>query len=164
MYFKKIELFLLSLNEQEKDTANRIINDYLRQGKTARFVCLAFAQLKGRSVEKYRYLMFNQKFLQQIWKQYLWSVADDLDGVIFNGLASEDDLRAIARWIDIEAYKQAERGFCDIDKGNHDKYRYDVIKYLFNFLEKMNEVDVNTIENIINPYIEEEEKWWKNQK
>ena len=157
-YLKEIEQFLFSLSEQEKETANRIINDYLRQGKTARFVYLAFAQLNGRSVDKSRYLMFNQKFLQQIWRKYLWSIAEDLDGVLFNGWALGDDMRTIARWIDIEAYNQAERGFCESDRGYHEKYHYDVVNYLFQLLEKMKEVDIITLESLLNTILEKEEQ------
>ncbi len=153
---REIQKVFISISDSDKAIAYKILNDYQRQGKTPRFIYLAFLQLKGRSVEKYRYLMFNQKFLQQIWKQYLWSVADDLDGVLFNGWASKDDLRTIERWIDIEAYNRAERGFCESDRGNVEKYHSDVVDYLFQLLSKMNEVDVNTIERIINDSLRKE--------
>ena len=44
-----------------------------------------------------------------------------------------------------------------LDRGNHEKYRNDVITYLFFALKRLSDIDVNTIEIILNNILIKEE-------
>ena len=153
---KELQKYISSLNWEERKSANQILNDYLKQGKNLRFTYYAFRQLKGRSVLKYRFLMFNKSFQDEIRIQYLQSIAEDLDNILFNGLASEEDLRVIQKWIDVDAYNRVERTLIKINWGNHENYRSALLHYLFRLLENMKDIDVNAIDNLINTIIEKE--------
>ena len=154
---KELQKYISSLNWEERKSANQILNDYLKQGKNLRFTYYAFRQLKGRSVLKYRFLMFNKSFQDEVQIQYLQSIAEDLDNVLFNGLASEKDLRVIQKWIDVEAYNRVERSLLKVNWGNLERYRSAVLHYLFRLLENMKDIDVNAIDNLINSIYEKEE-------
>ena len=155
----ELSQYAASLNDEEKQIAGDILNDYLYRGRSLRYVLLAFTQLKGRSILKYRYLMFNRQFQAEIWEKYLWSVAEDLDIVLFNEYVTENDLHTIQRWIDVDDYNRNERAFLKMDWGNDERYRYDVTKYLFDILKDISDIDVHTIENIINTALENEEDY-----
>lgn len=154
---KELQKYISSLNWEERKSANQILNDYLKQGKNLRFTYYAFRQLKGRSVLKYRFLMFNKSFQDEVRIQYLQSIAEDLDNILFNGLASEEDLRVIQKWIDVDAYNRVERSLIKVNLGNHEKYRSALLHYLFRLLESMKDIDVNAIDNLINSIYEKEE-------
>ena len=154
---KELQKYYSSLNWEERNNAGQILNDYLRQGKNLRFTYLAFCQLKGRSILKYRFLMFNKSFQDEVQIQYLQSIAEDLDNVLFNGLASDEDLRAIQKWIDVDACNRVERSLIKVNWGNDEKYRSALLHYLFRLLDSMKDIDVNAIDNLINTIIEKEE-------
>ena len=153
---KELQKYISSLNWEERKSANQILNDYLKQGKNLRFTYYAFLQLKGRSVLKYRFLLFNKSFQDEVHIQYLQSIAEDLDNVLFNGLASEEDLRVIQKWIDVDACNRVERSLLKVNWGNDEKYRSALLHYLFRLLENMKDIDVNAIDNLINTIIEKE--------
>ena len=153
---KELQKYFSSLNWEERNNAGQILNDYLRQGKNLRFTYLAFCQLKGRSVLKYRFLMFNKSFQDEVQTKYLWSLAEDLDNVLFNGLASDEDLRAIQKWIDVDAYNRAERSFLKANRGNHENYRSSVLDYLFRLLDKMNDTSIDALESVITNILNKE--------
>ena len=87
--------------------------------------------------------------------QNLWSLAEDLDHILFN-LASEDNLREIRKWIDVDAYNRVERSLMKVNYGNLENYRHAVLHYLYRLLEKMNDIDVNAIENVIKNILDKE--------
>lgn len=155
MWFEEaLNRYAASLNDEEKQIAEKILNDYLCKGRTLRYAYLAFSHLKNRSIVKYRYLMFNREYQAEIWEKYLWSVAEDLDIVLFNQYVEKRDLCIIQKWIDVNAYNRVDRAFLKMDWGNEEKYRYDITKYLFDRLTELSEIDVITIENIINRSLE----------
>ena len=100
--------------------------------------------------------MFNRSFQDEVYAQYLWSLAEDLDHVLFNRVASEQDLRVIQKWIDVDAYNRNERGFQKANRGNLENYRSSVLYFLFRILEKMHDSDVNALENVINNILDKE--------
>ena len=115
-----------------------------------RFVWLAFQQLKGRSVSKYYYMMFSADYLHQIQGQYLWSIAEDLDNIIFNQIADDDDLQLISQYLDVEAYYCAERSALYQNRGNHEAYRNDVLQWLSETLTLLSPTDLSALESIVN--------------
>ena len=160
MWFEaELRQYAASLNDEEKQIAGNILNDYLYKGRSLRYVILAFYHLKGRSISKYRYLMFNREYQAEIWEKYLWSVAEDLDVVLFNNYIEEADLQTIQRWIDVDAYNRNEREFLKMDWGNDEKYRHDITNYLFAILKGLSDIEVNTIENIVNLSLNKEEAY-----
>ena len=155
-YEKEIRENAASLEGEEKQVAGDILNDLLRQGHSLRFAYLAFSLLKGRSVIKYRHLMFNKSFQDEVWRQYLLSIAEDLDNVLFN-YSDAEDIHLLQNWIDIDAYNRKEREYIILDRGNHEKYRNDVLSYLFVVLKGLSAIDVNAVENILNTILIKEE-------
>lgn len=137
-----------------RDTAMEVLNDYLRQGRTFRFVYLAFQQLNGRSITKYRHMMFNKAFLQQIQYQYIRSLAEDLDVVLFNEWLNEADLKTIRGNLDVDAYNRAERKCLYDNWGNDEAYKNAVIDYLSDVLLFLAPQDLSTIDCIVSETLE----------
>ena len=83
------------------------------------------------------------------------TLAINLDHVLFNGLASAEDLRAIQKWIDVDAYHRVDRKLLKDNWGNDEKYRSCVLLYLSQLLDEMKDADVNALENLINQIVKE---------
>lgn len=149
-YQDEFEHYVSNLNSNDAELARRVRNDYLRKGKTMRFVWLAFQQLKGRSISKYFYMMFSVDYLHQIQEQYFWSMAEDLDNIIFNRIADADGLQLISQYLDVEAYRRAERNALYKNIGNHEAYRNDVLHWLAESLSSLSPADLSALDNIVN--------------
>ena len=148
-YQDEFECYLKTLDNGHAVLAQKVRNDYLRKGKTMRFVWLAFQQLKGRSISKYYYMMFSNDFLCQIQEHYLWSIAEDLDSIIFNRIADDNGLQLISQFLDVEAYRRAERNALYQNIGNHEAYRNDVLHWLTENLSSLSPADLSALEGIV---------------
>ncbi len=154
-YQKEIKTYIDSLDSTEANLAQRVMNDYMERGKTPRYVYLAFKQLNNRSLKKFYYLMFSKGFLEQIQKQYLYSVAEDLDNIIFNGYADADALSEIHKYFDVEEYRHAERSALYKNKGYIDAYKDDVLKWIAERIQGLPSRSVAALEDTIDRVLAE---------
>lgn len=149
-YQNEFECYLKTLDNNHTVLARKVRNDYLRKGKTMRFVWLAFQQLNGRSISQYYYMMFSADFLCQIQEHYLWSIAEDLDNMIFNRIADDDGIQLISQYLDVDAYRRAERNALYQNRGNTEAYRNDVLHWLTENLSSLSPADLSALDNIVN--------------
>ena len=148
-YHFQNEQYLNSLNDEERRIAEKIRKDYLKNGESERFFYYAIQQLRGRSIKNFRFLMFNQGFLEEVKQKYLWSLADDLEGILFNHFAKPHEWETLCRLIDVAAYQKEERIALKQNWGKDEAYHIATVNIVYQMLEKMYRVDRKTIESIV---------------
>ena len=145
-YCQQVSDYIDSLDDQEKRIAQKVRHDYLRNGKSMGFVNCAFRMLHGRSIRKYQYLMFNQQFLDEVHRHYLFILAKDLDSILSAHAARPQNWETLCSLIDMEGYHIQKRRIGDQLAKGGDIFDSGTIEYILSLLQEMNEFDIRQIE------------------
>ena len=146
---KTIEMTKTFANNEERRIAEKTRKDYLKNGESERFFYYAIQQLRGRSIKQHKFLMFNQGFLEEVKQKYLWSLADDLEGILFNHLAEPNEWETLCSLIDVAAYQKEERIALKQNWGKDEACHIATVNIVYQMLEKMYQDDRKTIDSIV---------------
>lgn len=87
----------------------------------------------------------------------MFTIAEELEGILFNKDVCTEDWETISEIIDTEAYNRAVRQFlakCDKDE---QKYKEDCINFVFRLLQSKSDEDIKKVYEIVNRHINQEE-------
>ncbi len=79
----------------------------------------------------------------------LSSLARDLEAILFNHCASDEDWDTLSQLIDVDAYSKADRQFFRECNRDEKVYQKNIVFYVYELVKKMSKSDIEILQNIV---------------
>lgn len=84
-----------------------------------------------------------------------WTLAEELEGILFNRDIDDESWKTISEIIDVDEYNRKEKEFSTAYRGDFEMFHYETINYVLGLINNLNCNQLDTIVCIVNEYFEE---------
>lgn len=85
-----------------------------------------------------------------------WTLAENLEGILFNKGVDDDCWETITEIVDIYAYRRIENALSTMHQSDFNKYRNGIINYVLELIDALDPDQLDAIVRIVNNNIEEQ--------